>query len=389
MTKYAGVYSYATKKGVRWKFTYDEPGTYGPAGERVRRKRVVGGFTTAKAAATARRQRLDELDGKPAEQIVAASKQTLGEYLLRTFLPWVDSPAGHLDRKEGSIEQLRLFVSRIAAHPIAAVPLQTLRAADLEALYVELRTAGWPDRRTPRPLAAKTVKNVSANVSLALRMAVERRLVETNVARDARLPRLPRADEKSLPYDEHELRTALDVLARDPLFALWRLYIVTGMRRGEALGLRWHDLDLDGGRIVVRRSVVRGRRVETPKTANSLRTIALDTETVEVLRAWRQAQTVRSLDGWVFTDEHGGVYEPNTVARAFQALLRGAGLRPTTIRDLRHAHATALMHAGVPMKVIQERLGHANISITMDVYSHVAPRADEEAARTIGQILGA
>ncbi len=167
------------------------------------------------------------------------------------------------------------------------------------------------------------------------------------------------------------------------------------MRRGEALGLRWSDVDLENGRLAVRRALIPISRdvvVSEPKTVKGRRVIALDPGTVEVLKAQaaRQLEEQKEWDelwiesGLVFTAENGAALDPESVTRYFRQAVRRSMLPSIRLHDLRHTHATLALQAGIHPKVVSERLGHATVSITLDTYSHAIPAMQEEAAALIG-----
>ena len=166
----------------------------------------------------------------------------------------------------------------------------------------------------------------------------------------------------------------------------------TGCRRGEALGLEWRHVDLENGTASIVQSLQRvgrtGLRFLPPKSTKSRRSIALDEDTVEMLRSHRGGQilTMAQLgsayedNGLVFPGPMGKPLDPATLTRNFEKLARRAGKRHVRLHDLRHFHASLLLKAGVHLKVVQERLGHSSIAITADTYSHVAPSLQREAA---------
>ena len=173
---------------------------------------------------------------------------------------------------------------------------------------------------------------------------------------------------------------------------------MTGLRRSEVCGLQWRDIDLEGEALVVRRAIVVdvGKPiVKEPKTARSRRTVDLDGGTAEAISAWRRRQLGERLrageawnDGdWVFTDPLGNPLNPEWVGKRFKRLLSDHQLRPITMRRLRHSHATALLRAGVHPKVVQERLGHSSIVITLDIYSSVLPTMQREAVNRLMAIV--
>ncbi len=170
---------------------------------------------------------------------------------------------------------------------------------------------------------------------------------------------------------------------------------MTGMRRGEGLGLQWGDVDLDGATLTVRRSrvpVVGGEVVESTPKSRKFRTVDLDPGTVAVLRGLRDGRKVVPLDdsrSYVFVNEAGAPLGPNTVSYRFSLAARAAGLRHIPLHGLRHTHASLAIDAGVPIPVISKRLGHANATITMNVYAHALRGTQAEAACMVAGLLGA
>ena len=190
-----------------------------------------------------------------------------------------------------------------------------------------------------------------------------------------------------------ELRRFLEHARSDRLYALLLVYATTGLRRGEALGVRWSDLN--GNRLAIRRTWI-GTGVESlPKTTKSVRSVALDSATVATLRDWRKRQAEEQLaagpayadHGFIFCDELGSPLLPSTASWRFQWLAKEAGLPLIRLHDLRHTHASLALHAGVHVKVVSERLGHASVAITLDTYSHAIPALHEEAADTVAALV--
>jgi len=177
------------------------------------------------------------------------------------------------------------------------------------------------------------------------------------------------------------------------------LAAMTGMRRGEILGLRWRDVDLEGRRLAVRQAVVSVAYevLESTPKSHQARVIDLDTETVELLRAHRDQQGRERADwgseyvdrGLVVTKENGGSVHPDSFSQTFERVVRNAGLRRIRLHDLRHTHATLAIKAGVPVKVISERLGHESPAFTLRQYAHVLPGMQAEAAAQVADVLAA
>lgn len=174
--------------------------------------------------------------------------------------------------------------------------------------------------------------------------------------------------------------------------------MTTGLRRGEVLGLRWSDLDLDAATVSIRSTRIRyGSTIatSTPKTARGNRTIALGPATVAALRVWRRTQAADRLligsswqdTGLVVTIADGSAPNPEAFSNLFQKLVKRAGLRPIRLHDLRHSYATSALASGVPVKVVSQRIGHADVGVTLKVYAHVMPGDDEDAARRADALL--
>jgi integrase len=200
-------------------------------------------------------------------------------------------------------------------------------------------------------------------------------------------------------YTEQQVQQLLEAARGDRLEALIVLALATGMREGELMALRWDDVDLDKAALLVRANLVltrEGRIREEAKTGASRRRIALPSIAVEGLRHHRARQAQERLQlgpAWqdlnlVFPNTLGGYYDVNNWrARWFSRLLRRAGLPRIRPHDLRHTSATLLLARGVPVKVVSEMLGHANVGITLSVYGHVLPHMQEQAASTMDTLL--
>jgi integrase len=199
-------------------------------------------------------------------------------------------------------------------------------------------------------------------------------------------------------WSPEQLRAFLEKVRGDPLYAAWLLLATTGMRRGEVAGLRWVDVGLDAGRVSPRRPRVVVNYevvVSEPKTAKGRRSLALDPATAAALREHRTRQLQQRLavgprwqdSGLVFTWPDGRAIHPERFSSWFEQHARAAGLPKIRLHDVRHSYATAALAAGVPAKVVSERLGHANIAITMDTYSHVLPGLDSQAAGTVARLI--
>jgi integrase len=182
------------------------------------------------------------------------------------------------------------------------------------------------------------------------------------------------------------------------LEALWHVAITTGLRPGEYRALRWSDLDLERGLLRVERALtLDGGSFVEPKTKASSRSIALTASTIRVLREHKRRQAGEKLkagseytdDALVFCTEKGRPLDHNNlVHHHFTNLLKRAGVPRVRLYDLRHTAATLALQAGVPLKMVSHMLGHAGIATTADVYSHVSPEMQEDAAWRVERVLG-
>jgi integrase len=279
--------------------------------------------------------------------------------------------------------------------------LRALDGPTLTRVYAELAAGG---RRDGGPLALKTVRCAHGMLRKALNDAVRQGLIGRNVAQLADLPRpQERADPLSSPEEADEriqvwTREEVQAFIRHRrsaehrLWPLWMVALGTGMRRGELLGLRWKDVDLDKAVVRVRQQLVSVDgvlRFETPKTQDtSRRTISVDASVVEALRAQRKAQAAELLSagrdrqdhGLVFTAPDGSPLSPGAITQAWIRAVRAAKVRPIRLHDARHTFATLSLAAGTPLHVVSKRLGHSTLDMTHSTYSHWLPDTDEQAA---------
>jgi integrase len=349
----------------------------------TRRQVCRSGFPTKAAALDALRDRQDRAQAGLPEP----TKLTVGEWLGQ----WHESRRADLRGSTWSAYGLMIKANLVPA--IGSQALRTLTVAQLRTMYTDLADHGG---RGGRALSPKSIHNVSLMLSRAFGDAVEERIIVSNPA--SRSHKLPsgRADMKT--WTGEQVHAFLTWTAQDRLAALWRLAFSSGMRRGEMLGLRWSDVDLDGATVSVQQTRIRGWSGLTygaPKTAKGRRRIALDRATVAALRAHRRAQAAERLlagsiwhdEDLVFCREDGQPLDPDSVTGTFERLSARAALPRIRLHDARHTAASLLLAAGVHPKVVQERLGHATIATTLDTYSHVMPGLGEDAAERLAAVI--
>jgi integrase len=365
-----------------WSYVVDIAPSGAPRDQRSR-----GGFAT-KAAAIAAMHALQAAAN--AGGFVEPSRMTVAQYL-SGWLMSVRPPAV----RGGTWRGYEVNVRRHLIPRLGAIPLQQLTRAAVKAAYQDLAAHGSLKGGT---LTVKTAHNIHLTLRKALGDAVEDRLATHNAADGAH--RLPRDRPEMRTWTAEQLSAFLAAVANRDDFALWRLAATSGMRRGELLGLRWAAADLDARRVQIVQQRVRGADGFTygpPKTAKGRRSIALDAVTVTALWAHRQAQgVIRPAFGpgyqdadLVFARADGSPMDPDSVSGTFERIVRRLGLPMIRLHDLRHTHATLALAAGVHPKVVQERLGHSSVAMTLDLYSHAVPAMEADAASRIAALIDA
>ncbi len=336
----------------------------------TRRQLKRGGFRTQAEAHAAL--------GKVLEAVRSGAHTDDGRMTVGVFLAsWVD------DKVAGGLRLTTARSYRQHVDDYLMPHMGHLRLGELRSHHVErmLRAIVNGNGERPRPLGPASVHRIHATLRSALATAKHRQLITHNAAVDVELPKVSRP--KVRPWEPEELGTFLDHAASDRLGTLYELVAMTGLRRGEACGLRWVDVDLDRGRLWVRQQIVQlGHKlaVGPPKTASGEgRRVDLDEQTIGTLLAHRLGQDAERVTwgpawvetGLVFTREDGSGWHPEVVTKRFRELAIGAGLRPVRLHDLRHGQASLMLAAGVPITVVSKRLGHSSIAITSDTYSHL------------------
>lgn len=356
-----------------------------------RKQRWQGGYRTKREAQAALAETVHAVNRGA---YVPRSRQSLADYVtdwLAAIEPTV-RPATHYSYARN----LRLHV----LPELGWTPLAGVDGGSLNALYGRLLASGCKDPvRLGEGLSPRTVRYVHTIVHRALKDAVRWGRLARNPA-DAADPPRASASARSEPttWTPGELRTFLAGAIDDRLFAAWLLLASTGMRRGEALGLRWRDLDLAASSAAIRQTVIAVNHevmIGTPKTAKGRRVVTLDGATVAALRAHRKRQAAEQLKmgaGWaeldlIFTDPTGRPLHPERFSRTFAGRVRALGLPAVRLHDLRHGGATMALSAGVHPKVVQERLGHSTIGITLDTYSHVTAGLHSDAAERVAGLF--
>jgi integrase len=357
-----------------------------------KRLRQITDFTGTKKEAQAELARI--LHERATGQHVSPSKVTLTQFLDR----W-------LNYMHGRVGESTLVGYRDIIEARWKPALGTVRMQELTVEHITRQESAWlrsGRRGSPRrgaqgvALSGKTVLNYHRVLQQALRDAVQWHVIPFNPADDAHMrpPTYTRKPQPSLDLDS--ARRLKDALLADQHGVILYVMLTTGLRAGEAIALRWQDIDADAAMLSVRQAYSRVlKQVSQTKTHRSERPISLDLDLVALLR-WHKAEQAKlqlqagqlwQTSGLVFTDKLGGSLTHSTLRHALDRCLLDAGLEHISPHGLRHTHASLLVRLGTHMRVIQERLGHASFSITADTYSHIQPGMDAEAAAQLGRAL--
>jgi integrase len=354
-------------------------------------RKTFYGKTRAEVAKLLTRALADLERGLP---VVQDERQTIATYLRA----WLATDSQRLAVR--TIEARQLHIERYLIPAFGGVRLTKLTTQHLHTLYTQLVASG---------LSTTYVRHMHETIHKALVDALELGMVVRNVADSARPPRYAKREMQTLSQEQCQrlLGTARQMDAdeglRGYLAPLLTLALASGMREGELLALRWRWVDFATGWLTVAANLIYDQRaheyrIKEPKTERGRRTITLDAPVLAVLRQHQERQqTWRAEIGaevWldndlVFPNELGGPHTASVALHKLQRALKRAGLPHIRFHDLRHTCATLLIAAGVPANVVAAMLGHADISTTLSIYSHVLPSMQTTAAQTISQaILG-
>lgn len=325
-------------------------------------------------------------------EFVKPNRVTLAEFLERWLKDYARPSLG-----PRTFEGYEHIVRRHLVPGLGKILLTQLKPAHLQRYYAEKLSDGRLDGKGS--LSPRTVRHHHITLHGALQCAVKWGLVNRNPADAVDPPRFQSHEMHTL--DEEGVRVLLEAARPTPYYALFYLALYTGMRRSELLALRWSDVDLVLGHVSVCRSLhhLRDGSVifRAPKTVKGKRMVALPPSAAMVLRDHRQRQEAIRAEfdkpledsDLIFSQPDGRPLLPDTVTRAWINLARKTGFRGIRLHDARHTHASLMLKQGIHPKIVQERLGHASIGITLDTYSHVAPGLQAAAALRFDEGLGA
>lgn len=354
-----------------------------PATGRERRRWHPAGASRADAEAIA--SSITETSRVPIQR--GRDAVTLGDYLTNTWLP-------ERQRRVRATTAYRYgwMIERYIVPTVGEYALRSIRTEHLNDFYTALTATGG---QHGDGLAAKTVHEVHLILRSALTQTTEQGLTRSNVALRTQRPR-PHARPRRGPetWTANELTAFLGTAGGHRLYPALHLTATTGMRRGEIAGLRWGDWNPDLHQLSISRTrqALAGRSTEfATKTRTSRRCLELDTDTEDVLEAWCDRQRndghhVGTRDS-MFTNTDGEPLHPESISQLFARIVARSGLPPIRFHDLRHTHASLLVAAGIPVKVVSERLGHGHPSFMIHTYQHLLPGMSAEAAHRFADLI--
>ena len=368
------------KRGTRsWELKF-ELGPRDASGKR--RRRFISFKGTRKAAEIELAKLITE---HAAGDSVDPSKTTLAEFAQRWDRDWASLNLG-----AKSLERYRQVLRLQILPHLGAMPIQKIRAVHLQELYAKLLRQGG-QRNGGGPLSVGSVRYAYSVINRILGHAVTWGVITQNVA-SLVSPPAPTDEEEIGVLDTGQVGALLRHLVEGhPLRPIVSFLLGTGARRGEALALRWKDLDLDKGAVRIERSVEQtkaGLRIKSPKTKRGRRNITIAPWLVAELRTHRKQQNEQRLafglgrgpdDSPVFAQYDGSIEVPQRITNGFAKVVKALGI-DCTLHGLRHTHVSQLIAGGVDILTISRRLGHASASITLDVYGHLLSGTDAKAA---------
>lgn len=343
-----------------------------------RRQKMKGGYVTKEAAEAA-------IPKPDAGEAVPTG--TLGGFLAEWLV--ASAPA----QRPATRRAYKTSAAHLAAE-LGHVKLEALSPAHVAAAQANLLASGRADGTGG--LSPTTVRSCMVLLRTVLDAAVEWRRISWNPAKRVKTP--APAARKMTTWSPAQTQTFLAAVDGNRYGAAFWLLATTGMRRGEALGLRWCDVDLDAGKVRIRQTLGRPAGEVTigePKSERSRRTISIDPATVARLRRHRVGQLEERLQ-WggayrdhdlVFAREDGSPIIPENMNRIMATTTKAAGLPPIRVHDLRHGYATQALQARVNPRTVADRLGHSKVNVTLDTYSHVLPEVEEAEALRVAQII--
>jgi len=359
------------KRGSKWSFIIDL-GRDEVTGKR--NQKWFSGYKTKKEAEKAMTEKLNEVNNGT---YIEPSNILFSEYMNE----WLKDKRNQV--RLTTYETYNWLTNNHIIPNLGKYKLMDIKPIHIQKLYTSLKNT----------LSDEVILKIHTMIKDALTRAEKWNMINKNPAALVDSPTFSKKE--IVVWNEEEIRRFLDVARYDRLYIAFLLAITTGMRKGEILGLRWKDIDFNKSYLSIRKTYTKHNQFQEPKTKSSQRSVALPHETLEALKQQKKEIAKEKLIlGPIYGDfdlvistATGNPVSHRNLSRTWYRLLDEADVKPIRFHDLRHTHATLMLKQGVHPKIVQERLGHSNIRITLDTYSHVLPGLQEQAAQQFGENL--
>lgn len=313
--------------------------------------------------------------------ITKRTDKTIGEWMdewVSQYLPNVEETT-----RIGYKSKIKCYIKPA----LGDILIRSLRAEHVQKMVNDMSSQG---------LSPKNIRDTYNNINAAMKTAVKIRLIPYNPCEGVVLPKLKKYRAKV--YPPQMIHTLLNTATGTDMYLPILLLVTLGLRRGELLALSWDDIDFDNSTIKIRRNMVRGQNgyiIKSPKSQAGVRDIRVGDEVMRELRTAKAQYITDQLSygagfqklGFVIRQEDGSPLFPDSMSRKWRRFLERKNLPKIRLHDLRHSNATALIQAGVNPRVVQQRLGHSDVNITLNTYTHVLPEMDIDAAAKLDSIM--
>ena len=314
-------------------------------------------------------------------KITKKSSKNIGEWMdewLSEYMPNIEETT-----RIGYQNKIKCYIKPA----IGDILIQSLTASHVQRMVNDM---------TRRGLSPKNIRDTFNNVNAAMKLAVKIRLIPYNPCEGVSLPK--RKKYKAEVYSTEMINSLLTKTEGTDMYLPILILVSAGLRRGELLALRWQDIDFENKILKVRKNMVRGLNgyiIKSPKTEAGIRDISLGDSVMQKLVSAKEQYDKKKLAygigfqdlGFVISQSDGAPFSPDAMTRKWRRFLVGNNLPEIRLHDLRHSNATALIQAGVNPRVVQQRLGHSDVNITLNTYTHVLPAMDIEAADKLDMLL--
>jgi len=357
-----------------------------PSALHGKRNRIYKSIKGSKKQAEALlRQMIAEVE---AQNYVKPTKLTVADWMHQWMELYLEG-----NRSPTTLEGYRNQIEKYIIPALGNVYLQDLTPAMVQKWVNQLKASS---PRTCKPLSPKTIRNIWLNLSSAMERAVIDEQIKKNPCEYTELP--SREKYEAEVFDQGEIQEFLQAVTGTDLEVPMYIEICLGLRRGELLGLKWKHIDFEHSKMTICENLVEvGTELITksPKTRSGIRTLEIPPTLLEKLYQARKHYLERKLkygadfhDGdYVVCKENGEPYKPDSYSLKYRRFIKARGLKQIRFHDLRHTNATLMLEQGISPKVAQQRLGHADFSTTMNIYSHVLESVDKQAADTIDKAV--